>query len=73
VSSQFSVDLSHCVNFVFYLLSIEGVEVDSDVLLSIESNSGSLSGDSSGENLFLSILVSFTIYPYNVFKKSFMN
>lgn len=39
------VDLSHGVELVLNLLLVEGVQVELDVLLAIEGNSGGLAGD----------------------------
>ncbi len=51
VGGVFAVDLSHGVDLVLNLLSVEGIKVHSDVLLSIESHSGSSASNGGGVHL----------------------
>ena len=46
------VDLGHCLELVLNLLSVEGVKVELDVLLSVEGDSGGSAGDGSWIALF---------------------
>lgn len=58
VGGDLVVDLSHGVKLVLNLLSVEGVEGDPNVLLSVESHSGAFSSDGCGVDL-LNIISSF--------------
>lgn len=51
VGGIFAVDLSNSVELVLNLLLVEGVQVDSDVLLAIEGHSGGSASDGGGVHL----------------------
>jgi hypothetical protein len=57
VGGKSVVDLAHGVKLALNLLSVEGVEVDLDVLLSIKGNSGGLAGDCGRVALLLNIKI----------------
>jgi len=52
LSGELVEDGRHGFQFVFGLLSVEGVEEELGVLLAVEGNSDLSSGDSSGEALY---------------------
>lgn len=51
VSGIFAVDLSNSIELALNLLSVEGVQVDSDVLLAVKGHSGGSASDGSGVHL----------------------
>lgn len=62
LGGELVVDLSHSINFVFNLLFIKGIEVNSDVFLSIECHSSCLSSDSGWVHLLCIIIRVFCVY-----------
>lgn len=56
----FAVDLGHGVELALNLLLVEGVKVDSDVLLAVKGHSGGLASDGGGVDLNTYITYKYT-------------
>ena len=68
VGGELVIDLGHSVDFAFNLFSVEGVEVNLDVFLSIEGDSGALASDRSGV-----ALININFNYYDIFQSGGVN